>query len=102
MSEERKPVRLDLGSFKPKPPPVVDPVAEHRAITEGKRLGFTGRDDGPPIDGRRLRRKGKVQMNMKVSPTVQREFRLLVSEFADADACLAYLIGLYRRDTSSK
>ena len=40
-------------------------------------------------------------MNMRVSPGVQHDFKLVVAEFPDADACLAHLIGLYRRSTAS-
>ena len=102
MSDERKAARLDFSDFKPRTAPAsVDPVTQHRAITEAKRVGFTARDEMTPIDGRTLRRKGKVQLNMKVSPAVQREFRLMVAEFADADACLHYLITLYRQSRSA-
>lgn len=97
MAEERKVARLDLSSFKPKTAPIVDPVLDRAAIAEGKRLGFTGRGEAEKIDGRTLRRKGKAQMNMRVTPGVQHDFKLVVAEFPDADACLAHLIDLYRQ-----
>lgn len=101
MSDERRPARLDFGDFKPRATPSsVDPLTQQRAISEAKRVGFTARDNTTPIDGRTLRRKGNVQMNMKVSPAVQREFRLLVAEFPDTNACLQHLINLYRRGHS--
>ena len=98
MPEERKAARLDFSDFKPRASgPTVDPLTQQRAIAEGKRVGFTARDEMARVDGRTLRRKGKVQINMKVSPIVQRELRLLIAEFPDADACMQHLIALHRQ-----
>ena len=97
MADERKPVRLDLGGFKPKVAPKVDPAQDRAAVAEGKRLGFTGRGEAEKLDGRTLRRKNKTQMNMRVSPAVRRDFLVLAAEFPDADACLAHLIELHRK-----
>ena len=97
MAEDRKIAKLDLSGFKPKSAPVVTPAQDREAVEEGTRHGFTGRAETQKIDGRTLRRKGKTQMNMRVSPDVQNNFKLVVTEFPDADACLAHLIDLYRR-----
>lgn len=102
MAEERKPARLDLSSFKPKTAPMVDPAQDRAAVAVGKQLGFSGRAEAAEkIDGRTLRRKGKAQMNMRVSLGVQNDFKRVVAEFPDADACLAHLIDLYRRSRAS-
>lgn len=101
MAEERKTARLDLGGFKPKVAPPVDPAQDRAAVAIGKQLGFSGRAEVEKIDGRTLRRKNKAQMNMRVSVGVQNDFKLVVAEFADADACLAHLIDLYRRSRAS-
>ncbi|MDE2458799.1 MAG: hypothetical protein KGL20_06140 [Rhodospirillales bacterium] len=97
MAEDRKVAKLDLSGFKPKTAPVVNAVQDRLAVEEGIRHGFTGRADTQKIDGRTLRRKGKTQMNMRVRPDVQDDFKRIVLDFPDADACLAYLIGLYRQ-----
>jgi hypothetical protein len=98
MPEDRKPARLDFSEFKPRTAPAaVDPVTQHRAVTEAKKVGFDARANLMHIDGRTLRRKGKVQMNMKVTPAVQQELKLLIAEFQDADACLRHLMDLHRQ-----
>lgn len=97
MGDERKVARLDLSGFKPKTTPTISPDQDREAVQEGKRLGFTGRAEHEKIDGRHLRRKGKTQMNMKISPGVQHEFRQILADFSDADACLAHLIKLYQQ-----
>jgi hypothetical protein len=97
MAEERKVARLDLTVFKPKAASMVDPAQDRAAVEEGKRHGFTGRAEVEKIDGRTLRRKGKTQMNMRLSLGVQHNFKLIMAEFPDADTCLAHLIDLYRR-----
>ncbi len=97
MADDRKIAKLDLSGFKPKSAPVVTAAQDRAAVEEGKRHGFTGRAETQKIDGRTLRRKGKTQMNMRVSPDVQNDFKMVVAEFPDADACLAHLINLYRQ-----
>lgn len=97
MAEDRNIAKLDLSGFKPKTAPVVSAAQDRAAVEEGKRHGFTGRAETQKIDGRTLRRKGKTQMNMQVSPDVQNDFKRVVVDFPDADACLAHLINLYRR-----
>lgn len=97
MTEDRKVAKLDLSGFKPKTSPVVNPAHDRIAVEEGKRLGFTGRAEPQKIDGRTLRRKGKTQMNMRVSLDVQNDFKRIAVDFPDADACLSHLIGLYQR-----
>ena len=100
MAEERKVARLDLAGFKPRTAPAMDPAQDRAAAAAGKQHGFAGRE-AEKIDGRTLRRKGKTQMNMRVSLGVQNDFKRLVAEFPDADACLAHLIDLYRRSHPS-
>ena len=97
MAEERKVARLDLGAFKPKTGQPFDPARDQAAITAGKQHGFSGRAESEKVDGRTLRRKGKTQMNMRVSLGVQNAFKQVVSEFPDTDSCLAHLINLYQR-----
>ncbi|MGL4967653.1 MAG: hypothetical protein ACRC67_40930 [Inquilinus sp.] len=96
---ENKPVRLDLSGFKPKsaaeiaaPPPEM----ERAAAEEGRRLGFVSRAEPVKIDGRTLRRKNKVQMNMRVSQEVREEFLLSAQAFEDANDFLAHLLQLHR------
>lgn len=96
MSEPHKPVRLDLGGFKPKVAVQVTPAQEREGIAQAKTQGFTSRAGNEKLDGRTLRKKGKVQMNMRVSEAVRRDFLLASADFADADACLARLIELYQ------
>lgn len=96
MSEPHKPVRLDLGSFKPKAAVPVTPAQEREGIAQAKTQGFTSRAGNEKLDGRTLRKKGKVQMNMRVSEGVRRDFLLTAADFPDADACLARMIELYR------
>ncbi len=91
-----KPVRLELGSFKPKAAAPVTPEQERQGIAQARQQGFTSRGDAEKIDGRKLRRKGKIQMNMRVSEQVRSAFLQISMEFADADACMARLIELYR------
>lgn len=96
--EQRKVARLDLTGFAPKAAaPVVDAAQERAAMEEGKRLGFTGRAPVEKVDGRTLRRRNKAQMNMRISLEVQNDFKRLVTEFEDADDCLAHLVKLYRQ-----
>jgi hypothetical protein len=97
MSEERKAAKLDLSGFKPRAPMTLDPIQEREALEQGKRLGFTSRAEVPKIDGRTLRKRGKSQMNMRLSPVVQHDLKIVVSEFADADACIAHMLELYRQ-----
>jgi hypothetical protein len=95
MAEEqpRKVARLDLTGFAPKSSTTLIDVAQDRAaVEEGKRLGFTGRAPVEKVDGR------KIQMNMRVSLEVQNDFKRLVTEFEDADDCLANLIKVYRQN----
>jgi hypothetical protein len=101
MAEERKVARLDLGGFKPKTAPAADPAQDRAAVAVGKQLGFSGRAEAEKIDGRTLRRKGKAQMNMRVSLGVQNDFKRVVTEFPDTDACLAHLLDLYHRSKAS-
>jgi hypothetical protein len=101
MADERKVARLDFTGFAPKASPVVDAAQDRAAMEEGKRLGFTGRAPTEKVDGRTLRRRNKTQMNMRVSLEVQNDFKRLVTEFLDADACLAHLIKLYRQSSRS-
>ena len=101
MAEERKVARLDLAGFKPKTTPPVHPTQDRAAIIAGRQHGFSGRAEAEKIDGRTLRRKGKSQMNMRVSLGVQNDFKQLASEFPDADACLAHLLDLYYRSKTS-
>jgi hypothetical protein len=101
MAEERKTARLDLTGFKPKAAPPVAPEQDRAAVAAGKQHGFSSRAEAEKIDGRTLRRKGKAQMNMRVSLGVQNDFKQVVAEFPDADACLAHLIDLYRRSRAS-
>jgi len=91
-----KPVRLELGSFKPKAAAPVTPEQERQGIAQARQQGFTSRGDVEKLDGRKLRRKGKTQMNMRVSEQVRSAFLQISMDFADADACLAQLIELYR------
>lgn len=100
MADERRVARLDLSDFKPKPAMAIDATQDQAAIREGKRLGFTRRGDIEKIDGRTLRRKGKEQMNMRITPAVQHAFRLALADFPDADACLAHLLSLYQQSRS--
>jgi hypothetical protein len=96
--EPRKSARLDFTAFAPKPAvSAPDPVQERASIEVGKRLGFDARAPIEKVDGRTLRRKNKSQMNMRVSLQVQNDFKRLVTEFEDADACLAHLIHIYRQ-----
>lgn len=96
--QQRKVARLDLTGFAPKSSTTVIDVAQDRAaVEEGKRLGFTGRAPVEKVDGRTLRRRNKIQMNMRVSLEVQNDFKHLVTEFEDADDCLANLIKVYRQ-----
>ena len=97
MTEDRKVAKLDLSVFKPKTAPVVSATQDRAAVEEGMRHGFTRRAEPQKVDGRTLRRKGKNQMNMRVSPDVQNDFKRIVVDFPDADACLAYLVDLYHR-----
>lgn len=101
MADERKVARLDLSDFKPKPTVTMDMAQDQAAIREGERLGFTGRGEIEKIDGRTLRRKGKRQMNMRITPAVQHAFRLALADFPDADACLDHLLSLYQRSRSA-
>lgn len=96
MVEERKVAKLDLSDFKPKTSVAITAAQDKAAVEEGKRHGFTSRAETQKIDGRVLRRKGKEQMNMRISPSVQQEFRQILADFPDADACLAHLIQIYR------
>lgn len=96
MSEERKPARLDFSTFRPRHETARDLERDRDAVEAGKRHGFTHGASYEKIDGRTLRRKGKVQLNIKVSPAVQREFKLLAARFPDADACMAHLLKLHR------
>ncbi|MCB8883951.1 hypothetical protein ACELLULO517_27155 [Acidisoma cellulosilytica] len=96
--EPRKAARLDLSGFAPKGrAPALDPVQERASIEVGKRLGFDARAPVEKVDGRTLRRKNKSQMNMRLSLQTQNDFKRLVTEFDDADACLSHLIQLYRQ-----
>nr|WP_295742998.1 hypothetical protein [uncultured Acidocella sp.] len=101
MAEDRKVAKLDLSGFKPKSAGTVSPAQDRAAVEQGIRHGFTGRAETQKIDGRTLRRKGKAQMNMRVSPAVQNDFKRVAMDFPDADACLAYLIDLYQRSKGS-
>ena len=93
---ERKPVRLDLGGFKPKPAmEQVSPVQEREAAAVAKDQGFAARPV-EKLDGRTLRKKGKTQMNMRVSERVRNAFLQISTQFSDADACLSHLIELYQ------
>lgn len=97
MSEPaHKPVRLELGAFKPKVAAPVSPTQEKEGIAQARQHGFTSRADGEKLDGRTLRRKGKTQMNMRVSEPVRTAFLRISTDFPDADACMARLIELYR------
>ena len=92
-----KPVRLELGAFKPKAAAPVSPAQEREGIVQARQHGFTNRADGEKkLDGRTLRRKGKTQMNMRVTEQVRVAFLQISTDFADADACMARLIELYR------
>jgi hypothetical protein len=97
-----KPVRLELGSFKPKAAAPVTPEQERQGIAQARQQGFTSRGNGEKIDGRKLRRKGKIQMNMRVSEHVRSGFLQISMDFADADACLARLIELYRASKAGR
>jgi hypothetical protein len=91
-----KPVRLELGAFKPKVATPVSPSQEREGIVQARQHGFTSRADGEKLDGRTLRRKGKTQMNMRVSESVRTAFLQVSMDFSDADACMARMIELYR------
>lgn len=94
--QAHKPVRLELGAFKPKAAAPVSPAQEREGIAQARQHGFTSRADGEKLDGRTLRRKGKTQMNMRVSEPVRTAFLQISMNFPDADACMARLIELYR------
>ena len=98
---ERKPVKLDLGGFKPKTKENPDTAQSEDvlAVKAGQRLGFTAGVSAPKIDGRTLRRKGKLQTNMKLSEHVRRDFLQLTQKFVSSDECLAYLLGLHEEKT---
>lgn len=103
MSDDRKTARLDFSDFKPRQPTQasVDPLTQHLAITDAKRLGFAARDETPRLDGRTLRRKSRVQLNIKVSLAVHHDFRKLVaSEFTDSNECLERLLAVYKDSRS--
>jgi hypothetical protein len=90
------PVRLGLGVFKPKAAAPVSPAQEREGIAQARQHGFTRQADGEKLDGRTLRRKGKTQMNMRVTEQVRVAFLQISTDFPDADACMARLIELYR------
>jgi hypothetical protein len=101
---DSKPVRLDLSGFKPKsasevaaPPPEIERAAEE----EGRRLGFVSRAEPVKIDGRTLRRKNKVQMNMRVTQEIREEFLLAAQAFEDANDFLTHLLQLHRRSQNT-
>lgn len=97
---ERKPVRLNLGEFKPKSPTIpIDSSRDDVAVRTGERLGFTAGAGTTKVDGRTLRRKGKLQTNMKLSERVRRDFLQLTQKFGNSDECLAYLLSLHDQAT---
>jgi len=86
---------MDLSSFVPKKPTPRNEIHDHRAVEAAREIGFVGRPEPTKVDGRMLRRKGKEQMNMRLLPHTQNEFKKIIAEFADADECVAALIRLY-------
>jgi hypothetical protein len=93
---ERKVAKLDLGGFKPKAMPTVTPAVEREAIVAARQHGFSARSEAVVLDGRRARKKGKMQMNMRVSLDTRRDLLGIIAEFPDADSALSHLIKLYQ------
>lgn len=102
MTEPKQGVRLNLAGFAPKPQAKADPTLDNQAIEVGRQHGFTGRAELQKIDGRSLRRKGKEQMNMRLRPETQTAFKLLLTDFEDADACLGELIRVFKLNRGNR
>jgi hypothetical protein len=104
MANERPTAKLDLGGFRPKPAveAPVDETTQLRAIEEGKRLGFDREQNTGPIDGRVLRRRGNVQMNMKVAPETVQQFKQMAAAFGDQGKFLAELLRCYKEHGHKK
>lgn len=71
MPEIRSAVKLDfttgLDSLPSKPK--ADAATTQASVAAGRQLGFSGRTQGPILDGRRLRSRGaNTQLNLKVTP----------------------------------
>jgi hypothetical protein len=98
MTNQPPTARLDFGGFTPKSKPREDeePKREAAAIAAAARDGFAPRDRSTVIDRRRLRRTGRnIQLNIKVTPEVKREFDLLSLDFANGSDLLSTLMATY-------
>jgi len=70
MSDTRPAIKLDFttGIEKLPPRPKMDALTTQASVVAGREMGFSGREQGSKLDGRRLRSRGaNTQLNIKIT-----------------------------------